>query len=649
MNNRPTPEQLLSQVQEQEKKEGRGKLKIYIGAAPGVGKTHTMLEDAIGKREQGLDVIIGVVETHGRQEIEKLCENFEFLPRKIIDYHGRKISEFDLELALKRHPGLILMDEMAHTNAPGLKHDKRWQDIKELLEHGIDVYTTLNIQHIDSYNDIVARIIRAPVNETVPDTMLEMADTIELVDLPPEDLIKRLQEGKVYFPSQIEMAKDHFFKVGNLVALRELALRITAEHVETQVLLYRQGQAIKRIWPVREKILVCVGHGPNAIKLIRTAKRMASSLHAEWIAVHVNAPMLNLTEEQRIKSITHLRFAEKLGAQTKVLTGIDVAGTILSFAGEQNVTQIMVWKNIRPRWREILFSDLATEIVRNSGEIDVHIVTPSPHHHLAESKHQTFLPAKKKTPWKIYLIATSIMLAATAINFAIFPILPPSNLIMIYLLAVVIIALFGRLELSLLASLSSVLLYKIFFLPPHIIIAGSSFQIYFTLGTMLAVAITISQLTLLNRFQAKSARASEQHTAALHALSNQLVSTHNPNVILQKSARYLGDLFDCAILILLPVEGQLTIKAAYKLEAQLDPKEMGIAQWAFELRKTVGLGTDTLSFSEALYLPLLAPQGPIGILHIRPTQMGAYFSAEQMHLLESCANLIAISLAADKG
>jgi two-component system sensor histidine kinase KdpD len=406
MPKRQSPETFLQRAEEEENRQNKGKLKIYLGAAPGVGKTYTMLKDALAERDKGLDVVVGVVESHGRSEIDKMLQNLEALPRKSITYRDKTFTEFDLDAALNRDPGLLLVDEMAHTNAPGTRHEKRWQDIKELLDRGIDVYTTLNVQHIESLNDDVAQIIQIPIKETVPDSMLEMADTIELVDLPPETLLKRLKEGKVYFPEQAQIAAENFFRKGNLIALRELALRITAELVSTQVLLYRQGKGITHIWPIKDKILVCVGPGPESLKLIRGAKRLAVSLQAEWLAVYIDTAKGQSANETRNKAIQNLRFAEQLGAdQIHILTGFDIVKEILNFAKEQNITQIMIWKRIRTRWRDVFFRNLADEIVRNSGEIDVYIMTGERE---PETPLKNTLPKKKNIPWKNYVFSILI-------------------------------------------------------------------------------------------------------------------------------------------------------------------------------------------------------------------------------------------------
>ncbi len=642
---RPSPEKSLQNVREEEKLERHGKLKIYLGAAPGVGKTYTMLQDALAKRAQGLDVVVGVVEAHGRKEIEELLKNLEILPRQKIEYRNKQLTEFDLDAALKRDPAVILIDEMAHTNIPGLRHDKRWQDIKEILDHGIDVYTTLNVQHIESLNDIVAQIVGIRVKETIPDSMLEIANTIELVDLPPEDLLKRLQEGKVYVPEQAELAGHHFFRKGNLIALRELALRVTAERVEAQVLLYRQGEGIERIWPTKERIMVCVGPGSQSLKAIRTARRMAVNIQGEWVAVHVQAPRLHLSEAQRNSAIENLRLAERLGAETQILTGFDVVKEILSFARERNITRIVIGKQIRPRWKEWLFGGLVDELVRKSDEIDMYIV----HQDAASIKSVKPLTKKYDIPWLIYGISMGVVAIATIINFFLFPHLIHTNiLIMIYLLSVTLVALFGRMGPSILASILSVLVYDFFFIPPRYSFAVANIQYFFTIIVMLLVSLIISYLTILMRRQAKIAQVGQRRTASLNLLTRQLASSRGVDKLLDIAVHYIADAFDSEVMALLPENNHLTVRAKTRADQTLSDKENSVAQWVYDLGQMAGLGTDTLSFSDAIYLPLSTSRGSVGVLRVRPTQPQHLFTPEQMHLLEGSANQIALALEVDR-
>lgn len=644
---RLNPDKLLQRAKDKEHQEKLGKLKIYLGAAPGVGKTHEMLHDALQERAKGLDVVIGVVESHGRKEVASMLKYFEELPKKAINYHGKELHEFDLDAALKRHPGLILMDEMAHSNAPDVRHQKRWQDIKELLERGIDVYTTLNVQHIESLNNSVSQIIHAPIKETVPDSMIEMADSLELVDIPPEELLKRLHEGKVYFPQQAAIAAEHFFRKGNLIALRELALRVMANRVNNEVLLYRQDEGIKYVWPTREKILVCVGPGPEALKLIRTAKRMASTLQAEWIAVYVDAQRISTSEEKRNQAIQNLHFAEQLGAETKVLTGFDVVKEIMSFAREQNVTQIMVWKYIRKRWRNLFTRNLADEIVRHSGEIDVYVVTGALTG--ATPKHNIFSATKNATPWYVYIASAAIVALATGINFLLFSYLGASDLIMVYLLGVTFVALLGEMGPSILASILSVLAYDFFFIPPYYSFTVDNIKYFFTLVVMLIVAQVISQLTLLTRRQALAARINENQISALYKLSREISSTRGMDKLLATGVNYIAATFDSEVVALIPQDDRLIIRASSSSRNQLiDEKELSVAQWVFELGQKAGLGTESLSFSKSLYLPLLGSQGMIGVLKINPIHPENLLLPEQFQLLEACANQIALALEMDR-
>lgn len=636
---RPNPDYLLQRAEEEERQGRRGKLKIYLGAGPGVGKTHEMLHDAFEKRQQGLDVLIGIAESHGREEIEQFLQNFEILPRQAVPYRDKTYYEFDLDAALQRHPGLILVDELAHTNTPGLRHRKRWQDIQELLDRGIDVYTTLNVQHIESLKDNVAQIIQAPVTETVPDSIIERANTIELIDLPPEDLLKRLQEGKVYIPKQAEFAREHFFRKGNLIALRELALRVTAERVGTDVLWYRQGEGIKEIWPVKDKILVCVGPNPETLKLIRAAKKLASTLQAEWLAVYIDVPQ---RPEIRNLAIQNLRLAEHLGAQTLVLSGFNIVKEILAFAHEQNVTQIMIWKHIRLRFRDWFYRSLTDEIVRQSGDIDVYIMTGQ----TTKTIPQKLKPFPKLIPWQLYGLTFAIVTAITAVNLLLSSLLAESNLIMIYLLGVTVIALFGQRGPSLFASILSVFAYDFFFIPPHFSFALTDIEYILTLFIMLLVAQIISYLTILIRHQAESARFAQHQTTALYAFNRQLIRMRSMNKLLDFGVKHLAHAFNSEVMALTLKKGRLEIQASQPTAMKLNEKEYSIAQWVFDLGQPAGLGTDTLSLSQALYLPLQSPSEVMGVIRIQPQEHGL-FTPEQRSLLESYINQISLTLEID--
>jgi two-component system sensor histidine kinase KdpD len=642
---RLTPEELLARAREEEKQK-RGKLKIYLGAAPGVGKTYSMLQDALARREQGLDVVAGVVESHGRKEIDAMLQNFEVLPRRIVDYHGKPLLEFDLDAALNRTPALILIDEMAHMNVPGLRHAKRWQDIKELLDRGTDVYTTLNVQHIESLNDVIEQIIGIRVRETVPDSMLMVADTIELVDLPPDDLLKRLQDGKVYIPSQAALATQHFFRKGNLIALRELALRFVAERVDEQVLLHRKGEGIEQTWPTRERLLVCIGYDAGSAKVIRAAKRMATGLHAAWIAVNVEAPRLHLTDAQRVSATQNLRLAEQLGAETRSLSGVDVVKEIINFAREHNVTKIVIGKRVRSRWSDFFYGSLADELIRNSGEIDIYIIRSR-----EGAKEAETTPVKKTIPVLGYLYALALVAVISALNLCLYPYVRQtgvSNLLMLYLVVTVIVALRGQTGPAFFTCIISVVLYDYLFIAPRYNFDMVDIQYLVTLMVFLLIANVVNHLTVLNRQQAEIAHIGEQRTAALHTLTRQLASTRGLNKLLEIAVRYISEVFDCEVVALLPEASQLKIRASSSSKKMLNAKDMGVAQWVFDMGQIAGMGTDTLPFTDALYVPLLGSQGPVGVLKIRPRQSERLLIPEQLHLLEACANQIALALEVDR-
>lgn len=639
---RKSPDELLQRIQEEEREEKRGKLKIYLGAAPGVGKTYTMLHDALEKRQHALDVVVGVVESHGRKDIEQLLEGLEVIPRQMVQYRDKIWTEFDLAAVLQRQPGLVLIDEMAHTNAPGLNHAKRWQDINEVLDRGIDVYTTLNVQHIESLKDDVMQIIHAPIKETVPDFIIERATTIELVDLPPDELLKRLQEGKVYIPEQAELAKEHFFRLGNLIALRELALRTTAERVGADVLMYRQGEKIKYIWPTSDKILVCVGSKPDSLKLIRAAKRMATSLHCTWMAVFVDTPKIQSSQSRRNAAIQNLRLAELLGAETHVLSGFDIVQEVMNFAHEQNVTQIMIRKQIGRRWFAWFRRSLADEMVRHSGEIDVYIMTSDA---IQTPPEQSSLPSA--TPWKVYGSAVGVVILATLFNMLMGLYLAPGNMILVYVLGVIVIALQGLRGPAVFASILSILAYDYYFIPPFRSFIYGHLDYLFSLIAMLLVTQVISYLTIMIRNQEALSQRHQYETRALYTLSRQLNATRGVNALLTLGTRYIGNVFNCDILALLPKKGRLEIRLNDEKKIKLDEKEMGIAQWVYEMVQAAGLGTDTLSFSNALYMPLSASRGCVGVLRIQPKSQ-QLLTPEQMGLLESCVHQLALTLEVDR-
>lgn len=641
---RPDPDALLAQIREESEKKTSGKLKIFLGASPGVGKTFSMLEEAASLKDAGTEVLIGLVETHGRHDTAELVEGFSLLPRKKIPYQGKELEEFDLDAAIKRRPQLMLLDEMAHTNVPGSRHTKRWQDIQELLDCGIDVYTTLNIQHLESLNDVIYQITEVRIRETVPDFAVEQAEKIELVDLPPDDLIKRLDEGKVYLPGQIALAKENFFKKSNLTALRELALRLMAQQVNTQVLNQRRDQAVQETWPTSERLLVCIGPGSGSAKLVRAAKRMASDLHSEWLAVYVEAPWLKLSDTAKQSVGQNLRLAEQLGAETIRLTGDYLVEEIMSLARSRNINKIMISKNLKPNWKNFFKGSLTDQLIQASGEIDIYVIrADSPE---LGKVGQPWL--QRRTSWPAYFFSAIVLSLITVLSGFVQPYLEFSNIIMLYLLGILIVAINGRRGPAIMATLASVVLSDYFFVKPFYSFAIGNMRDTLTLLVMLVMGLFVSNTTVVIRQQAERARLREQRIAALHALSEQLASHRGVEQLLKIASSHIAGVFDSQVLAMLPETGKLLICASYPNGiTELDAKEMSVAQWVFDRGQMAGLGTQTLPFSEALYLPLGTRNQVLGVLSIKPNGSARQNLNEQMHLLESFVNQTALALEVD--
>ena len=505
---RPDPEALLARVKEEEARQLRGKLKIFLGAADGVGKTYAMLEAAREQKADGVDVLVGYAETHGRVETDALLVGLDMLPPRAVDYRGTSLREFDLDAALVRHPALILVDELAHTNAPGSRHAKRWQDVVELLDAGINVYTTMNVQHLETLNDVVAKITGVVVRETVPDSVFEQADDVELIDLPPDELLERFKDGKVYMPDQAQEAVRNFFRKGNLIALRELALRRTAERVDAQMRVYMHEHAIEKSWPTAERLLVCISPGPESARLVRAGKRMADRLGAPWVAAYVETPaQLRLPPEIRDRVTQTLRLAEQLGAETVRLPGQQMSEAILAFAHDRNVTKIVVGKPRRRLWTRILIGSIVDALVQGSGDIDIYVIS-------ADKEQQAVPPAlgRRAIPsdWAPYGWAMAVVALATGTAWLTLPFFELANLVMVYLLGIVVVATrYGRGP-SLVASIASVAALDFFFVPPVFTFAVSDVRYLFTFVVMLVVGLVTSSLAARIRMQAEAARHREQ-------------------------------------------------------------------------------------------------------------------------------------------
>jgi len=638
---RPDPEALLARVKEEEARARRGKLKVFFGAAAGVGKTYAMLEAAREQHDDGVDVVVGYVELHGRAETEALLEKLELLPRRNVEYRGTTLPEFDLDAALVRRPTLILVDELAHTNAPGCRHAKRWQDVVELLEAGIDVYTTVNVQHVESLNDVVAKITGVVMRETVPDSVFERADEVELIDLPPDDLLQRFREGKVYVPGQAQEAVANFFRKGNLIALRELALRRTAERVDAQMRVYRREHAIDRVWPTAERVLVCVGATPYSTRLVRAAKRMADQLGAEWIAATVETPAhLRLPPEARDAVVQTLRLAEQLGAQTITLTGATMSEALLAYARDRNVTKIVVGKPTRTRWQRFVFGSIVDALVQGSGDIDIYVISGG------REDGTPVAPVRRgalPTDWSAYGRAAGVVAIATAVSWLLPPVSERSNLVMVYLLGIVIVAMRTGRGPSLLAAVLSVAAFDFFFVPPYFTFAVSDVRYLFTFAVMLIVGLVISGLTVRTRTQAEAAEHREQRTAALYAMSRELAGTRGVDDLVAIAIRHIAEVFRTQVVVLVPGGGG-ALRPASGGQFDLDGNELAVGRWVYEHRQPAGLGTNTLPGSSALYVPLIGSTGAVGVLGVRPSDPHAMDVPERLHQLETFAAQTALAL-----
>jgi two-component system sensor histidine kinase KdpD len=639
---RPNPDALLARLQsESEEARPRGRFKIFLGMCAGVGKTYAMLEAGRVRGIEGRDVLVGVVETHGRGETEQLLLGLDLMPRHQIEYRGVALREFDLDACLARRPDLVLVDELAHTNAPGSRHQKRYQDVQELLAAGIDVYSTLNIQHIESFNDVVAQITGVVVRETVPDSILDLADEIELVDLPPEELLQRLREGKVYLGEKAQLAAENFFKHGNLIALRELALRFVAERVDRQMQEYRRGETGAPIWPVRERLLVCVSAAPQSARLVRATRRLATRLGAEWLAVHIDTPRsrrLSAAERDRLHRI--LRLAEQLGAEIATISGSHAAQDLVSFARSRNVTKIVIGKSGEPRWKRLLLGSMVDDIAARSGEIDLYVISGE-----GEQAATATRPHGVRVPrWKALLWTPLAVAACTGFCTALRPWIDEANVAMLFLVCVVGVALAGGRLAGLAASLLSVAAYDYFFVAPLYELSVLHVRYGVTFFVMLLVALLISNLAVQIQEQAETARRREARTNALYGLTRRLADIADREPLLAAAAREIQQNFDCAVTFFTPDEaGTLTLSHGV-LPRDAGERETAVATWVFENEQRAGLGTHTLPSALALYLPLEGSQEVVGVLGVSPGEAARLQDPDELNLLETFSRQTALAL-----
>ncbi|MCB0210399.1 MAG: sensor histidine kinase KdpD [Anaerolineae bacterium] len=630
---------MLAQVQKAETQQVRGKLKIFLGYVAGVGKTYAMLEAARRHQAEEQDVVVAYVETHGRPETEALLAGLELIPRRQVAYRGVTLPEMDLDAVLARRPQVALVDELAHTNAPGSRHSKRFQDVLELLAAGIDVYTTLNIQHLESLNDVVAQITGVVVRETLPDRLLEEANEIKIVDLPTDELLQRLEEGKVYIPAQAQRAAASFFRRGNLTALRELTLRQAADRIDEQMRAYMQTHAIAGPWPAHERILVAVSPSPMSEKLVRTACRLATRLNAEWYAVYVETGRpADLPAAARERVTQTLTLAETLGAETLTLTGSSVAEAIVPFAQTHNITKIVAGKPLRPHWQELWRGSVIDQIVRQSGDIDIYVInsrsdTPSP------------APAAPSAvaagpAWSHYLKSIGLVLLATVVGYPLRPLIEPTNLVMLYLIAVIVAALsFGHRP-AVLASVLSVAAFNFFFVPPYYTFVVANAEYLLTFGGLLAAGLVVSTLTAQARNQAQAARRRAAETQALYELSLSLSGSGDMEHIAQAVIRHLEQTLEGQVLVLIPdasAQDKLTpiIAPAGPLPTE---RELAVATWVWQHGQAAGRGTDTLAGSRGLYYPLKTAYGVAAVLGLLFPEDAPSLLPEQRRWLQAVVN-----------
>jgi two-component system sensor histidine kinase KdpD len=643
---RPSPDALLEAARREERRTGR--LKIFVGAAPGVGKTYEMLQQARARTQDGYDVVVGIVETHGRKETQALLEGLEILGRKHLDYKGQRLEEMDLDAMLARHPQIALVDELAHTNAPGSRHPKRYLDVEELLNHGIDVYTTVNIQHIESLNDVVAQITHVRVRETVPDSVFDRADAVELVDLTPDDLIERLKEGKVYVPKQAERALEHYFSPGNLTALRELALRRTAERVDEQLLTHMQAHAIPGPWAAGERVVVCISEDPRAAGLVRYAKRLADRLHAPFTALCVETRRSSQWSEiERDRVADTLRLAQALGGEAITVPGGDrsIADDVISFAQANNVTHIVTGKSTRSRWFEILHGSVVHELVRRSGNISVHVIAGE---ELARDPipKKTVRPADARPAFdpKPYIVAALAVAAALGVGELIEPLLGIENVDLVFLTAVVGIAVRYGLWPSLFATVVSSLCYNFFFLPPIYTFTitdptNIGAFLFFTI-----VAVVVSHFAARGRTRTVAAHERIRAVELLYAFSRKLAGVGTLDDVLWATAYQAALMLKVRVVLLLPEDGSIVVKAGYPPEDILDEADVAAAKWAWQNDRSAGRGSDTLPGAKRLFLPMRTGRGAIGVIGIDSDKPGPLLTPDQRRLLDALIDQSALAI-----
>lgn len=636
---RPDPDALLAATKIEEQP-GKGKLKIFLGYSAGVGKTYSMLEAIRRDKKNGVDAVIGYVETHKRKETEALLAEIEIIPRTTYSYKGTIIEEMDLDAVLRRRPQLVAVDELAHTNATGSRHLKRHQDIQELLAVGIDVYTTFNIQHLESLNDVVAKITGIKMRETIPDSVLQEADEIEVVDISINELLQRLKEGKVYLPEQATRAIQNFFNEGNLTALRELTLRRAAQRLDAQMQRYIQRRAIVGPWPSQERLLVCVSPYPSSAELVRAASLLATGLDAHWFVVYVEpSAQSQLSETDRAQITKTLELGQELGAQVVTLTGDHVAQEVIAYALRQNVTRILIGKPLKHRWHRLFGKNLVDEIINHSGDIDVHVINRT-----IDKKDKSVVTfIQSKSPWYYYACSLLLVALATLVGQLLRPFFVPTNLVMVYLLAVVIAAIWWGRGPSALAAILGVLVFDFIFIPPYYSFAVTDTQYILTFAVLLIVGLVISSLAGQTRRQTEIVRQRERRTAALYDLSRDLARAIDIDEILKVTVKHITQVFECHTGIFLKHNNTLVEKVIDE-KFVVDEREKAVASWVFQHGQEAGSNTDTLPGALGIYFPLKTSLGVLGVLGINFKEHQRKMTLDDKNLLESFVTQISMAI-----
>lgn len=643
---RPDPDALLKRIH----KETRAKLTVFLGAAAGVGKTYTMLEAAHRRLADGIEVVIGWIETHGRQETEELVAGLLRIPARSIEYHGRQISEMDIDAILMRKPALVLVDELAHSNVPGSRHVRRFQDVEELLQAGINVYTTLNIQHIESLNDVVAQITGVVVKETVPDHILEQADSVQLIDIPPEELIKRLKEGKVYIPGQAEQALKKFFRPGNINALRELSLRFTASRVDREMQEYMRAHNIEGPWPAAGRVLVCVSASPFSAQLIRAARRLAGGLQAELIAMHVESSIRRFPvgDKERDRVARNLRLAEELGAKTITAVGRDFVQEVLDVARSQNVSAIVVGKPQHGRLWELWHGSVVDKIIRKSGGINVYVIQG-----VAEKDQEAAIkttPRSQDIPWLQYGISLLMTSVVTAFCFSLKDYMELVNVALLYQLPVTMSAFWWGRWPSYFTALCGVAAFDFLFVPPLYTFSVTDIRYLWSFITFLFVAFIFGGRTELLRAEAALARQRQRSTSALYEFSKEIAAVIDLEVIANGLVRQAAETAGRAIAVLMPDNNhKLSVWAHYSPNVEEsywnpldDPSENAVAIWAFEHGVAAGRTSDTLPSAQYLYIPLKSTDHVVGVMGVQVLTKA--LMPEEKRIIDAWAGLAAIAI-----